>query len=665
MIKKILAGTALFFIACSAWAWHGTVVDKTTDRPVEGAVVVRSWYREHATPGGAVTSSHWEKEAVTDKRGKFTVSASLYFPGIPLLTWVDERRPVVFKPGYKFIIVDEKKPVIKMERIPTVPAARKAEIRAIGSNYGLDFRETNIFRDMVTKEEEFIEIISSFGVRRRPALRTSEPQGPSKMIFAAAASPSAVGDNRGRAEHDHNYKKLSNEERVDSYIKVLQDHARSAYDRMGAASALGYHGDARAVPPLIDALNDVDDNAAVRDRSLIALQQIHDSRAVPSIIQALGNGDTMLKLHAISALGVMKDPSAIPALTRALRDDNTQVRHEAMNVLKNQYREYHVIESLDPGTIDQLIADLGSKNINIQTAATYCLIEIGAPAVGQLVTALSDTNKDVRREAALALGRIHDARAIDPLVGKLTAGGNDPSWPVAQALFLLSDYHNSNAEDAFVSVLAAPDDRTRGFAASALAKGGSSALKKVITAAKNPNAEVRANAVLVLGRIKDITAVDPLLAALRDTSPAVRKNAAIALAAYQDPRTVKPLLTAWDDAYPEVRTSAAGALVSFGTAVVKDLILALQNKDPYIRWRAAWCLGKIKDPSALEALIPALQDGEVEVRWMALDALSEIKDTRASDYVVKLCHSDDEGIRDKAGLATAAIMGGNLCLEKK
>ena len=70
--------------------------------------------------------------------------------------------------------------------------------------------------------------------------------------------------------------------------------------------------------------------------------------------------------------------------------------------------------------IYDLIEALGKKRETlVQKEALESLVTLGEPVVDVLITALKDTRWSVRERAAVALGRIRDARAVDPLVQAL------------------------------------------------------------------------------------------------------------------------------------------------------------------------------------------------------------------------------------------------------
>ena len=67
--------------------------------------------------------------------------------------------------------------------------------------------------------------------------------------------------------------------------------------------------------------------------------------------------------------------------------------------------------------------------------------------------------------------------------------------------------------------------------------------------------------------------------------------------------------------------NARRALVSRKNEAVPALVVALQNKKPWVRWEAAKALAQIGDPSATAPLIDALGDKAFDVRWLAAEGL--------------------------------------------
>ena len=65
-----------------------------------------------------------------------------------------------------------------------------------------------------------------------------------------------------------------------------------------------------------------------------------------------------------------------------------------------------------------------------------------------------------------------------------------------------------------------------------------------------------------------------------------------------------------------------------GAPTVEPLVVALNDRDSYVRQGAVEALGKTKDPRAVEPLISALKSRDSSVRRAAAAAISEFKDPR-------------------------------------
>ena len=130
-------------------------------------------------------------------------------------------------------------------------------------------------------------------------------------------------------------------------------------------------------------------------------------------------------------------------------------------------------------------------------------------------------------------------------------------------------------------------------------------------------------------------AVEPLIKELKDKDRNVRSCAVTVLGNIGDPRAVEPLIQALQDKDSDVQRNAREALEKIGKLAVEPLIQALKHENSkVIRWSAAWALGYIGDPRAIEPLIQALEDEDVRVA--AAGALVEIGDTRAVNPLLKV-----------------------------
>ena len=116
---------------------------------------------------------------------------------------------------------------------------------------------------------------------------------------------------------------------------------------------------------------------------------------------------------------------------------------------------------------------------------------------------------DVAGEAVLEEERVKDERVLEPLIGQLR------------------------------------NDEFNELATEALAEIGQPAVEKLVAALKDKDENVRKQAVIALGRIKDPTACDALIEMLKDKDWFTRLTAAAALEQLHDERgreAIKPLL---------------------------------------------------------------------------------------------------------------------------
>ena len=90
-----------------------------------------------------------------------------------------------------------------------------------------------------------------------------------------------------------------------------------------------------------------------------------------------------------------------------------------------------------PGMLSSLMSKLGNKDGLKRERARLALVFIGQPAVVSLVKALSDHRKDVRWEAAKALGDIADPAAAPAMVAALQDRVFDIRWLAAEGLIAM------------------------------------------------------------------------------------------------------------------------------------------------------------------------------------------------------------------------------------
>ncbi len=187
--------------------------------------------------------------------------------------------------------------------------------------------------------------------------------------------------------------------------------SKDPLQRWGAVAALGETGDPKAVPILLRALRDEDEN--VRAIAAASLGKLRYRRAAPQLVRALADKSERVQAHAEWALENI-GKAAVPALLKGAQRPATRLR------------AFRVLGRLkDERAVPVLIDGLKDRNKEVRIIAAWALGEIGdRRAIQALQHALADKEPEVRREAAVALGKLgaeellqrHLAEEKNPLV---------------------------------------------------------------------------------------------------------------------------------------------------------------------------------------------------------------------------------------------------------
>jgi len=252
-----------------------------------------------------------------------------------------------------------------------------------------------------------------------------------------------------------------------------------------------------------------------------------------------------------------------------------------------------------------LIEDLKSAEWKVRESAARALGFMKDPrAVEPLIAALKDEKWQVQRAAARALGELKDPRAVEPLI--ITFKQRGIVYP---------------GEAAAISLGKIKDPR---------------AFEPLLAALKNKKSGVQEKAAIALGMLEDPRAVEPLIALLDDPSlrPHEQERVISVLGELKDPRAVEPLIAHLKDKRKSTRIATAHAFKEMAPVGFDSIVAVLQDKSLFGRTGAAYALGFIKDPRAVEPLIIALKDHNSDVQKEAARALDEINDPRSIEPLI-------------------------------
>jgi HEAT repeat protein/beta-lactamase regulating signal transducer with metallopeptidase domain len=281
----------------------------------------------------------------------------------------------------------------------------------------------------------------------------------------------------------------------------------------------------------------------------------------------------------------------------------------------------------DTAAVEALMRALRTDtDAEVRAAAAHALGEIEDPrAIPALGEALrSDTDTNVRVIAAHALGEIEDTRGVEPLAAAINDSNREVRVAVIQAL---GEIESPDAIDAVTSATRDGDAEIRMLAVWALGEIEDARAVPGLSQVltSDSDAAVREKAAWALGEIEHASAVDALGQALSDNDVKVRRMAVWALGEIEDARAVEPLIGVLNDSDVEIRRTAIWALGEIGSRQAVDpLIGVLNDPDVKVRRSAIWALGEIEDSRAAPAIAEKLSDSNVEVRREAASALGEL-----------------------------------------
>ena len=193
----------------------------------------------------------------------------------------------------------------------------------------------------------------------------------------------------------------------------------------------------------------------------------------------------------------------------------------------------------------------------------------------QLVTLLNDPQPEVRRTAALSLGKISEPAATAGLIQSLSDPDEEVRQWSAWALGNLGDHLSQEGVMALVQSLADPSETVRQTAALALGR---------TTASED--------ALKVLGEASDIA------------TPSTQQAIIQALSQFSFPFSYGIFLEATQSPEPFIRQGAVAGLGELGDRRVLPVLRTLLLQDPHVgvRAEAAYRLGKLGGKGEIAAL---------------------------------------------------------------
>ncbi|MEN6554085.1 MAG: HEAT repeat domain-containing protein [Methanobacterium sp.] len=254
--------------------------------------------------------------------------------------------------------------------------------------------------------------------------------------------------------------------------------------------------------------------------------------------------DENICLDCKSQTSTSEDTDYISKLNEDTQE-STVIRLEDSHPL-SQYNDYDY-----SGEIHELLA-----NDNIDE-----VIGLGDKSVDPLIIALKDDNNKIRKNSTIALGKLKNIKAIQPLINSL--------------------------KDV--------DPDVRLCSADSLSNMGEIILDPLINALNDKNDNLRLNAVDIISKIEDDAIIEPLISLLDDKNIFIRIKSIQTLGVVGNSTVVNYLIPCLKDKNYIVRSSTAEALGDLGNEdVIKYLAKVLEDDSFVVRDFAKAAIQKIE-----------------------------------------------------------------------
>lgn len=398
-------------------------------------------------------------------------------------------------------------------------------------------------------------------------------------------------------------------------LEVLIDVLKNVTDyddRQRSAEALGEIGDTRAVEPLIEALQD--SNEDVRRESVRSLGDLKDKRAVDPLLPLLKEAKSWTKSSVIEALGKIADPRAIRPLIDQLGDE-----HHWQEVVA-------VLGRIGAPALEPLQAALANANPQARNRIESALQRIKDTVQGG--QQLADMRNEDEAIAQKAFEEVRTSGDIETMLAFLRNPGT--SWrsnlpnQVIDTLIELK-------EERLISLLVDHFSSYGQTAIIAFTKIDAPAVDALIKLEQShPEPWIRQSILHALATIGDPRAFDLLIKALDSLDNITRRIAAVGLGKIGDHRAAEPLIHAYfrsqERWHPETEMAILQSIQFVGgqTEFVDALIAQLQTSGHAFQG-AVYRLGELGDKRAIEPLKNMLGSAQGQIKEIIENSLRKLE----------------------------------------
>ena len=469
-----------------------------------------------------------------------------------------------------------------------------------------------------------------------------------------------------RKHCEHAVKIVSNnkaKEALPGLIKIVETPETGTPNdlhRSQAAKALAKIGDTSAVDALLGSIDleagtssdPRDKNTNISNENIAkALSKLGDKKACSKLIELMdASRHDYTVLESIRALGRIGCKEAVKPISEvALKHDNKFMRKNSVIALGNIG---------DPSATDALIQMMFVEfgGVSFYREASMALFQIGPAVADELLKTMAGENEGVnnyfktrggqqdtaiKAKCGFVLGDLRDDRAVEPFLEafKGAAEGGDPVLLVytAAPLAALGD---ARAVPLLAKEMLALDASKRDPIMRALNQlGDDSVVPGMI---EGMSAEHFVKTCVKLGLADKETCASDKASMYGSVKAATDHASNLAGAAHAD--AFKQAVEAMEDATLKEYMAERVVRVEAAAECKKDAtcwIGKLKDKEPKVRERAAWALGRLRDPSTLDALKGAVLDADTFVRSAAIAAYWGFGDKSLVPAIIKQLDDED------------------------
>lgn len=452
----------------------------------------------------------------------------------------------------------------------------------------------------------------------------------------------------------------------------------SAVLKRGICGVLGDIGDPSAIPALIGELSEADKDVQKEASIALGKIGVPTVKPLEKLLNDK-NSSKEMKIIVVETLGLTGAKEAVPPLIEAMKDMDYMVRDKAISVLAGMgalayddlvksFKENFLEANPDNSSSGENLGQY--RNMLAGKGAKKALLRIRDPkTTDKFIQTLNDDYESLRKISVTVLGEIGGARAVPPLINALKiefrnfkhngihGSGKDCSVYynfdyMLSLINVLAKMSDKRCEDALISILDSPaDEEVIKAVINAFREIGSKkAERHVLSSRYYHNKEMWEEIAKYLVSIDSIHLFPYLKYTVENCDDSNKDSLFRLIADLKDPESENLLISClFSDSRLEIRKLAAYYLGEKGSEKsVKYLIKALKNNSD-AQDVIIVALGNIGDPSAVEPIMEFVRSGNGKFyRLEVVKALGSFDTPEIIDFLVENLGSLSDSTRKQA-----------------